>query len=319
MRVKTLTTLTLAVLLCGPLSAADGKRRVAVLDFEFGTVQQWWSGNWDIGKGISDLIVTELVTDGTYRVIERNRLDAVLAEQNFSNSDRANAATAARIGQVLGLDAIIVGSITQFGTENKDSKVGGALGRWGGFGGARVGTSKGKAKVGIDARIIDVNTGEILAVSKGVGESSRSGLLLGGFGGGRGGFGAGEIDMGSSDFRETILGEAVQKAVTDLSTGLVSSEGRIPEHQVVIEGLVADVDGNTVILNVGSGQGLQVGDTLAVHRITRTVKDPSTGQVLRQITSQVGSVRVVEVDERSAVANVVGGGDVKVGDQVKNQ
>ena len=36
--------------------AAD-KKRVAVMNFDFGTVQQWWSANWDIGKGISDLIV----------------------------------------------------------------------------------------------------------------------------------------------------------------------------------------------------------------------------------------------------------------------
>ena len=89
--------------------AVSEKKRVAILDFDFGTVQQWWSGNWDIGKGISDLLVTELVNDGTYRVIERKSLDAVLAEQNFSNSDRANASTASKIGKLLGVNAMIVG------------------------------------------------------------------------------------------------------------------------------------------------------------------------------------------------------------------
>jgi hypothetical protein len=44
----------------------------------------------DIGKGISDLLVTYLVKDGSYSVIERKALDKILAEQNFSNSDRAN-------------------------------------------------------------------------------------------------------------------------------------------------------------------------------------------------------------------------------------
>jgi len=43
-------------------------------------------GNWDIGKGIADLIVDELVNDGSFRVIERKRLDAILAEQNFSTA-----------------------------------------------------------------------------------------------------------------------------------------------------------------------------------------------------------------------------------------
>jgi curli biogenesis system outer membrane secretion channel CsgG len=36
----------------------------------------------DIGKGISDMLVTMLVKDGTYSVIERKALDQVLAEQN---------------------------------------------------------------------------------------------------------------------------------------------------------------------------------------------------------------------------------------------
>lgn len=73
----------LIVLCSTSIFAASQKKRVAILDFDFGTVQRWWSGNWDIGKGIADLLVTELVTDGTFRVIERKALDAVLAEQNF--------------------------------------------------------------------------------------------------------------------------------------------------------------------------------------------------------------------------------------------
>ena len=57
---------------------------VAVLDLDYGTVQQWWSGNWDIGKGVADMIVDELVNDGSFRVIERKRLDAILAEQGVT-------------------------------------------------------------------------------------------------------------------------------------------------------------------------------------------------------------------------------------------
>src|SRR5450759_181847 len=72
------------------VGAQTSRPTVALLDFEFGTVQKWWSGNQDIGKGIADLIVDELVNDGSFRMIERKRLDAILAEQNFSNSERAD-------------------------------------------------------------------------------------------------------------------------------------------------------------------------------------------------------------------------------------
>ena len=37
------------------VSAQSKRPTVALLDFDYGTVQQWWSGNWDIGKGISDM------------------------------------------------------------------------------------------------------------------------------------------------------------------------------------------------------------------------------------------------------------------------
>ncbi len=279
--------------------------------------QRWWEGNWDIGKGISDLIVTELVTDGTYRVIERKHLDTILAEQNFSNSDRANPSTAAQIGKVLGVNAMIVGSITQFGTEKKKRGIGGAFGRIGGFGASNVGTQKGKAKVAIDARMVDINTGEILAVAKGTGESSRSGFMLGGAGGGSGGFGAGGVQMGSRDFRETILGEAVLAAVAELSAKLIDQNDRLPEITIKVDGLVADVAGSTVILNVGTPQGVRAGQILRVLRVTRTVKDPATGRVLREIDDEVGKIRIDKADDVSSVGTLIEG-TAKTGDKVKN-
>ena len=81
----------LAVLLqTSVCSAETPRKRVSVMDFEFGTVQRWWDGNWDIGKGISDLLVDRLLSEGNFSVFERRKLDTVLAEQNFSTSERAD-------------------------------------------------------------------------------------------------------------------------------------------------------------------------------------------------------------------------------------
>lgn len=231
MRKGLLTAVVLAlavVALAVPTTAQSNRPTVALMDFDYGTVQRWWSGNWDIGKGIADLIVDELVNDGSYRVIERKRLDAVLAEQNFSNSDRADpdAAKVAKLGKALGVKYLIVGSITKFGTENKDQKFGG-----GGFGGGKlgiggVGRSSGKATVAITARIIDTTTGEIMASAKGEGTSKRGGFSVsGGAFGGVGG--AGGVSMGSSDFRETVLGEATEAAVKQTSEKLVGAKARL--------------------------------------------------------------------------------------------
>jgi len=227
-----LLALAFVVFAGAPGVAAQGKSSrptVALLDFDFGTVQQWWSGNWDIGKGISDMIVDELVNDGSFRVIERKRLDAILAEQNFSNSERADpsAATVAKLGKVLGVKYLIVGSITKFGMEQKKQGIGGGGFGGGGFGLGKIGREKGKANVAITARIIDISSAEIMASAKGDGTSSRSGLLLGGGAGGGGGGGFGGIEMSSSDYRETVLGEATELAVKAVTEKLIAAKTRL--------------------------------------------------------------------------------------------
>jgi curli biogenesis system outer membrane secretion channel CsgG len=218
-----------AIVLAAPAQAQSTRPTVAILDLEFGAVQKWWEGNWDIGKGIADLVVDGLVEDGSYRVIERKALEKIIAEQNLSASDRAEPGndTVAKIGRLLKVKYLITGSITKFGTENKSVGVGGGgFGRIGGALGS-VGTKKGKATVAITMRVIDTATGEIMASAKGEGESKRSGLMIGGGGAGGGGGGFGGISMGSSDFRETIIGEATEVAVKMLVEKLVLAKGRI--------------------------------------------------------------------------------------------
>jgi curli biogenesis system outer membrane secretion channel CsgG len=305
-----------------PPAAPQGrKKRVAVFDFDFTTIPPaivaQLGSNVDIGKGITNLLVKYLVQDGTYSVIERNALDKILAEQNFSNSDRANPTSAAMIGKILGVDAMIVGSVTQFGNETKNQNIGGAGGGFGPFGMGGIKHSNTKAIVNIDARIVDIDTAEILGVAEGHGESARSSTSLTGGGGSWRGFGAGNVDFGSSDFQETILGEATKASVEQLSAGLIADSPKLQARVIIVSGLVAAVDGGQIVLNVGSKAGVKVGDQLSIERITRTIKDPATGQVLRQLTQPVGVVKVTDVDEVSAVCAPVSGSGFKVGDAAK--
>lgn len=303
---------------------ADQKKSVAVLNFDYSTVQSGvaaiFGTNQDIGKGIADLLVEKLVKSGQYRVIERKAIDKILSEQNFSNSDRADSNTAAKIGRLIGADAIVMGSITQFGRDDKKTNVGGSVlgSRMSKYGLGGVGTSKAKAVVGLSARMVSVNTGEILAVAHGIGESTRSGASLIGSGGGAGSAAAGMLDMTSSNFANTVLGEAVNTASQNLATELDANASRLPTTTVSISGLVADVSGNSLVLNVGSRGGIKVGDKLKVARVGREIRDPATGKVIRRVEDQLGEVTITEVDESSAVGTYSGGGAVKVGDSVKN-
>jgi curli biogenesis system outer membrane secretion channel CsgG len=209
--------------------AQANRPTVALLDLEFGTVQKWWDDNYDIGKGIADLIVDAMLEDGSFRVFERKKLASVLGEQDLANSNRADpdAKMVAKLGKVAGVKYLVTGSITKFGTEDSKKGVGGGAFGGGKFGLGGVGMSKGKATVAITVRIIDTSTSEIMLSAKGEGVSKRSGLMLGGGGGGGGGGGFGGFQMGSSNFRETVIGEATELAVKQLVTNMVAKKGNL--------------------------------------------------------------------------------------------
>jgi curli biogenesis system outer membrane secretion channel CsgG len=194
-------------------TAKAARPQVAVMDFEYGTVDNWW-GQYDIGKGMADQVVDALVNDGTFRVIERKKLDTVLAEQDFAQSNRAEpaAATLAKIGKIKGVKYIIAGSITRFSTEKRGGNV-----RIKGIG---VGGSKGKAMVNLTARVIDVTSGEIVASVKGEGVSNKGG----GFNFDKGGFGVG---TNAEEWRNSGIGEAQEKACNDFVIKLVERKDRI--------------------------------------------------------------------------------------------
>jgi hypothetical protein len=63
---------------------------------------------------------------------------------------------------------------------------------------------------------------------------------------------------------------------------------------------------------------VKVGDLLDITRPVKTVKDPTTGKVLRTIADKIGSAKITDVDEGSATATFSGGGAAKVGDTVKS-
>jgi Curli production assembly/transport component CsgG/Flagellar assembly protein T, C-terminal domain len=184
-----------------------------------------------------------------------------------------------------------------------------------------LGVSKSKAVVEVTARMVDVNTGEILASVTGHGESQRNGLTSSGsgFSGWKGG--GGQLDMGSTNFSQSILGQAVKQSVNDTAKGLEAHATTLPVNAPAppapIDGLVADASGGEIIINVGSSAGVKVGDKLAVTRVLRTVKDPASGKVLRTIDSPIGVLTITSVDSGSAVGKFDGAGTPKVGDAVK--
>lgn len=318
MRARKLSALCTALLLVAsfvvPMPGfASAKRRIAIMPFDYGTSIDHRLYSKGMEKGISDMLVTKLVNDGTYTVVDRDMMDKILTEQNFSVSDRADPATAAKIGKALSVDAIITGKIVEFGFENHNVGVGGVTGYIpyvGGFGHlAGAGHHSGKVHVAVDARLIDVNTMEVLAACHGVGDSHRGATNIAG------------IYSGTDDFASSIGGEAVAAAVEEIGTQMIAAAAKIPDNQSLaaqnVKGKVADVTGTQVIVNVGTNNGIVKGDHLTVDRIYKTVKDPSTGAVLKELSNTIAVIKISDVDKSSSTGSIVKGNGVRVGDDVK--
>lgn len=306
-----------------PTTAA--KRVIAIDEFDYGTVSTSVAAIFgtqvNVGKGILALLTKRLAEEGKYRIVERKNIQKVLGEQDLGASNRVKQGTNAKIGRVIGADAILMGTITVFGQDTRNNRVNAGAasgGRLGGFlGGINVGKKSDKAIVEISYRLVDAESSEVIAVGEARGESKRtsSGIGLAGYGGGVGA--GGGVDMTSSNFQETIIGEATVECVSKLAAIANSKEQQIVAKNVEVEAKIAEIAGNKVYLAAGSNDGVQQCDKFEVARVIKEIKDPSTGEVLDLQTERVGELMVTEVRDKISIAYFNGTEAPKVGYVVK--
>jgi curli biogenesis system outer membrane secretion channel CsgG len=187
------------------ITVSGGKPTVMVMGFESGTVSAQardkrglrglFGGKSEaehyepsqLGTGIADMLIEKLLETGQFRVLERKPLDPGSGAQ-----------------------FIVTGSVTKFGFEENN------------FGGiaANVATmgllsfKQHKTEVTLTARVINAATGEIVASMSGEGLSRKGGgLRVAGIGS----HGFGGVDVNSSNFRATAIGEATERAVSNLA------------------------------------------------------------------------------------------------------
>lgn len=311
--------------LAGTLTlSAQSKRSMAVEEFEYSTVmtdvQAVFGTQMNIGKGISALMVKRIAETGKFTVVERNRVGTVLKEQDFGASGRVKKGTNARIGQIRGADYTLMGDIVTFGRDDKRAGIG-AIGAGGGrIGGGAVSRSTGKAVVTLNFRLVDNESSEIIMTGEARGESKRSSTgAAGGFFSGWTG-GAAAIDFSSTNFGQTIIGEAVMDACDKLAAQVTAQAGSVPSSRnMEISGMVASVEGAMVYLNVGSSSGVAVGDKFEISRVLREVRDPATKEVLDVVTEPVGYVTVSTVRDKISMGQYSGAKPAKEGDRAEKK
>lgn len=84
---------------------------VAVLGFDtIGGAQE----RPGLGQLVTSMFVTEFVSKGAGRVVERERIEDLLAEQDLQNTSRFDDATAVDIGNLAGAKHLVVGNVAEF-------------------------------------------------------------------------------------------------------------------------------------------------------------------------------------------------------------
>jgi hypothetical protein len=149
----------------------------------------------------------------------------------------------------------------------------------------------------------------MVAEGNGTAEQSDESVSIFGIGGGSSTSNEGKLFTQATE-------QAIDQVVSELSAN-TSALGGLPEAIPTTPALVADVTGNLIVLNKGTAAGYRQGMRLTIERVTKEVKDPTTGQILRRLTQPIGVVELTDVDSQSSVGRVVSGAKFKVGDVAK--
>jgi curli biogenesis system outer membrane secretion channel CsgG len=293
-RILVLSVLAL-VLVAASTSVLAQKPRIAVVKFDNKT--QYGHGN--LGPACADWMVEGLVQSGKFRVVERQELDSILAEQGLSLSGAIDDKTAVSVGKLLGCQLIILGAVTDFSVRK--------AGAQGAFGvGFNVGKTTAEGKLG--ARLVNTTTGEIVWTGSEQGEHAFSNVNVAGFGGG--------VDWDESQAKK-IFEPAIQRLtarIADATEQLKDSLGAA----AALKGKVAKVSEGKVYISIGSTDGVKEGDVYSVFHLGEAITDPDTGKILGQDKTRIGNFTVTKVvGEHLSMGIVEGGVMPQVGDSVE--
>lgn len=199
MRFKTAFAFLL-IIIAGTAMAGD-KPVMAVAEFQNHTSAGWWYGG--VGDDLAGMLTNELAGTEKFKMVERDKLAAVLDEQDLADSGRVAKKTGAKIGKLTGAQYLVVATLSAF--EENTTGTGGGVS----FRGISLGGKKEDAYMAVDLRVIDTTTGEIAFTRTVEARASSGGLAVGVY---RGGFGG---NLGK--YSKTPTGKAIRAVIMEIS------------------------------------------------------------------------------------------------------
>ena len=236
-------------------------------------------------NGIEAIVTDVMNRTGRFRLVERQALESVLREQDLVTSERVSKPSGAKTGNVLGAEYLVQVVVTDYEAKVSERRGGGL----GGFVSDRlpavvgaIGVKSGQGRVGMNFRLIDAETSEVVYTKQVESVIRERGLMFGGLalpdGGILGGF--------LSGYARTPIGQAV---IAGANKGIYELVKQIGAESA--SGSVVRAEDGRVWVNLGRGV-VEVGDELRVVAKGEELIDPETGLSLGSLDRELGRVRV---------------------------
>lgn len=205
-----------------------------------------------LGKQTADLLSKTLTQSGAYLVFERPDIGRIQAE---------GVLTATRL-DLVGVDSLIVGSLTEFGRKTVGET---------GF----VSSSKRQvAFAKVDLRLVDVKTGLVYFATSGTGEASTETASTFGFG-------------SRASYDGTLNDAAIRQAISDVVQRMTSELSARPWETSILA-----VEPGRYFISGGKAQGIVAGMLFSVNTPGRRVKSTQTGFDVTLPGSEIARIRV---------------------------
>ena len=273
-----------------PYTYRDGSRLlhkpvVAVLDFEN---RSGYRGEWNLGNGMADMLVTHLLDSGRFTVIERKQLQSMIQEIRRQEGEMFREEGRVALGKLKNAQFLIRGVITDF-------TVTGDTSAWFAHNRNRGKFLKSNARVAINMMIFDVESGEII-------QSVQAGDSAGAFGiGGR--IRYRDYAFGSEAYHRTPLGKATRGAMKKAIGQIYRA---IPERPW--RPRIAEVTGDTVIISGGTNLQLAQGDKLRIRDKSHAITNPVTGDIIQTVPGkEKGRIILLEIHRQSSHGKFLSG------------
>lgn len=255
-----------ALMIICSLNCAAAKKIVAVMPLE----NVSGCNEEKVAEIMTEQLIVAIHSAGIYTVVERTQMGAILREQGFQNI-AVDPSKAVELGKLSGADYTLVGKVTmalieQNPTATAIETIGTALGL-GGFSETAGGfVNKFKGKIGLECRLVDNTTGEIITAKNIEGNKSGSSVA-----------------------------DAFNNACKNAADNFLLELDSVNPFRA----RVAEIDGANIYIDKGADDGLHYGEILIVARESSPIV--INGQVVGMKQDEVGRIKVVEAYPNYAI------------------